>query len=106
MRAGLLRYRVELQKPISVERPGGEPAITWQTLKHLFINMTGAGSEQLASGQQEGRIAWIIEAHADTDIQPQCRFVMGARVFDIISVVPSKSNIALSVDILASERFG
>lgn len=103
MRPGRFRYRMELQKPLYSDGPTGKMLLSWQKVKDLFVSMEGIGSEQLSGEQMTSRILWSMQAHADAEIRPERRFVMNGRVFDIISVVPSRGNIDLFLDITAAE---
>lgn len=104
MGIGAMRHYVMLQKPVPVDQTTGEPSNLWQSVKHLYVSMKGGGVEQSGPGQHEARLSWVMQAHADPEIQPNRRLVMGNRIFDIVSAATLGRNVDVFVEIVASER--
>lgn len=103
MRISTLRHYVALQRPVYADADSGKPVISWQHVKYLYVAMQGVGTEQVIGEQRKGTVLWSMQAYKDDDIRPECRFVMGSRIFNIIAVVPPQADVQLFVDITAGE---
>lgn len=87
-RIGALRARVALERPVRSDDGDGGALLSWHRVDWLWAQIrASSGKESLTAAQIAGeRVVDIIIRH-HPDVQPDCRFCMGERVFDIRAVL-------------------
>jgi SPP1 family predicted phage head-tail adaptor len=88
IRAGELRHRIELQERATTQDAAGEPASTWETFAQVWAALERTpGSEVWASAQRNARVPTVFRIRHVDGARPDMRVVLGARVYDVKSVV-------------------
>lgn len=100
MRAGQLRRRVQIQKPVTTTDSEGTETIVWWPALESEDGTTGcwadiewtAGRERMEAEQLENprTVQVIIRNPPGTAITAAMRVVYGTRVFEITSVIPDQ----------------
>jgi SPP1 family predicted phage head-tail adaptor len=88
IRAGDLDTRVRIERRSTVQDAAGEPALAWELVAERWGSIERTpGSEVWASAQRSGRVPTVFRLRYLADVVPAMRVVVGARVYDIGSVV-------------------
>lgn len=93
MRAGLLRHRLEVQRPTN-EAIGdaGNPEVTYTTEAPVWGSIVPLSvAERLSAGQVEAQATHVITIRHHKTIGQTWRFKFGQRYFAIASILPIDS---------------
>lgn len=85
MRAGKLRHRIEIQKPVEVENPQGEPVKSWELVDTVWASIDPiSANERFTALQVMGEVTHQIGMRY-RQIDTAWRLKYGQRVFNIDS---------------------
>lgn len=89
MQAGKLRHALTLERLEITQDELGQPIETWVNLGTVRASVEGvSGREFLAADASQAETTWRITTRYRADIEPACRFVDGASVFNVVAVLP------------------
>lgn len=94
MRAGRLRFRVEVQEPTEARNTVGEVTTTWTTRETVYAAVDPLrGEERMTMQQVKPTVDTKItmRGNAATYLTPKHRLKYGDRVFDIDSIIDMNS---------------
>jgi SPP1 family predicted phage head-tail adaptor len=83
MRNARLRHRLEIESRAPL---GGsfEPSAAWQPLAVVWAEKRDPAGKEVSAGLQSNAIMTVVfRTHYRDDITPECRALLGSRVFDI-----------------------
>lgn len=87
-RIGDLKHRMRLEHPVSVPDGAGGATISYGLLAELWCELRPrSGGEQGAGEGVQANLAYEVWLRWRSGITTEMRFVLGARVFDIIAVI-------------------
>ena len=88
--AGRLRHRVTIEAPATAQDPTtGAMTTSWQTLATVFAAIEPLSVRDLIAAQAvKSELAARIVIRHRTDITPACRIKHGAKLYQIIGLVP------------------
>jgi len=94
MRAGRLRFRIEVQEAVETRNTVGEVTQSWECIKKIWAAIDPIrGDEQFTMMQAKPTIDTKITVRslAARGVTPKHRFVYGDRVFDIDATIDWQS---------------
>ncbi len=104
MKAGSLRHKIAIQKPVSTQNAYGESVVAWSTDSKPWASiMPIRGKEYFEAGRIQTDVTHRIVIRiqtlsASTAIGPACRIRYGTRYFEIKSVIkPDEREIMLDL---------
>ena len=85
---GDLRSRLSLQAPVRISDGGGGAATSWTLVANLWAAVRPIhGKEKALADRISGSLTHEIHIRWRAGVAPSMRFVMGARVFEILVVM-------------------
>lgn len=85
---GELRHRLTLQQPVRTADGGGGAGVVWADLADLWGSVEPlSGRETPAAERAQATVSHRIRLRYRTDVAPAMRFRLGARLFNIRSVI-------------------
>ena len=85
---GKMRHRLTLQQAVRVSDGGGGATVTWTAIADLWAAIWPISSdERVDADGLQGRITHEVWLRFSANVAPHMRFVFGARIFDIRSVI-------------------
>lgn len=115
MQAGLLRKRVQLQKPAPGTDAEGTPNGAWVTVGTIWAQVVPAGgTETIVAGQEEARITHQVTIRYRSDLDPtvvgatalhNTRLLLGQRILDIKDgTSPDERHVELDLNCVERQR--
>ena len=87
MRAGELRNRITLQKPVHARSAFNEDVTTYVDVASVWAAIDwGSGRRFLEASQLNSEVQGVIRIRYRSDVQAQWRIAYGSRVFQILSI--------------------
>lgn len=94
MRAGELRHRISVQRPITSRNEIGEEVVAWETAAVVWAALVPiSGRELLQSNQPLGEITTRVRVrweNAIADINPKWRLLHGPTIYNVKSAFPKE----------------
>lgn len=88
MRAGLLRHRVMLQRPVQDLDPQGNPVTVWEDVGEVWAAVEPLrGREQIEAQQAFGEVTTRVRIRYRPDVRKSWRIVWEGRVLEVRSPV-------------------
>ncbi len=86
-RIGDLRYRLTLERPTRVSDGGGGAVTTWDFVADVWAAIAPrGGTETIVAEAIAGRSTFSIHMRYRSDVTPDMRLRLGARIFEILAV--------------------
>lgn len=101
MRAGRLRFRVMVQRPVSAQSESGEVTASWEDWREVWADVIQArGSKMLAADQIQSAqdVTVVVRYRTGYRIDQRVRFEHETGQFqtlDIVSVVPVRNDLSM-----------
>lgn len=89
MRAGQLRHRVTVERPVNTVQDDGSRVTTWQTVATVWARVAPlSGRELLVAQQINAEVTVGVTVRSPSvDVQPDYRIVFKDRRYDVTSVI-------------------
>lgn len=88
MRAGKLRHRLSVQKPVETRNAYGEPVPSWETFATVWGSVEPLrGREMWAAKEKEARIDVRIRTRYLSDVTAKMRIIHGSHTYEIVSII-------------------
>lgn len=89
MRAGQLRHRIQVERPVNVAQTDGSRVVTWERIASVWARVSPLSGRELVAAQQinaEVSVSITIRAPS-VSLQPDYRIVFDGRFYDVVSVL-------------------
>jgi SPP1 family predicted phage head-tail adaptor len=104
VRVGHLRDSITIETPSGSVSSYGEPVDTWTTFATVFGELRSvSGREYMQSERIQGDVSHMITIRHLTGLLPKMRAKIGTRIFEIIAVLPDRTN-AKFQQVIAREK--
>jgi SPP1 family predicted phage head-tail adaptor len=88
MRAGLMRQRITMERPIETQAAEGSIRRTWETFTTAWASIEPlAGREYFAAAREQADVSHRIRMRYAEGVTHKMRVLFGSRIFQIESVI-------------------
>src|SRR5690348_10364992 len=88
MRAGNLRERVRIERPIETQNAIGEPTTVWELVADVSAEVLPlSGSESYFAAQRNAKVSHLVRMRYVPGITAKMRAVYKTRLFNIVSTL-------------------
>jgi SPP1 family predicted phage head-tail adaptor len=106
-RVGKLRHRVTFQLPTEATADtAGQPVQAWADVATVWASVEPTGGREYFLGDQNRAVVThVVQARRNTAFTPKGRFAYGARVLNVVAVLPDDTATG-RVNVLCAEVTG
>lgn len=91
--AGMLRHRVELQRPVTTKNSAGEIESDWETVDTVWAGIEPLSAREFIAAQQmNSAVSVRVTIRYRADVTAAMRLVRGATVYNIQGVLADKES--------------
>ena len=89
MRAGRLRHRVTIQRPVNMQSEyGSKTGYAWEDLATVWASVEPLRGREFLDAEAEGaEVTTRIVIRYRENVGPACRVVWGTRAYDVVSTL-------------------